>query len=254
MFLKFYRDEASQGVINRPGYIKVTLESVLTPSVTIKFQKRITVTQINRIIYLDLSFENTKPVESSISSFDDDFSNQSLSSAHSATLSKTIRLKNQDSQPSQTNQACIEANSVNSNYKEFSICAGSRVLALFDKSKHIWREATLYEIKDSNDRRITNSIKFSTSNTIKSSYFYHVKFDIKEAEAEANNDTEPRNSLLSDDSTKENLDENIVCLDTSSSSSQSSIENGRQNICSNKKRKSKSKRKNSTMKSRSSFI
>ena len=103
-------------------------------------------------------------------------------------MSKTTVLKNKDSQPSETiqneqktkkqPQACVEANSFNSSYKEFSICAGSRVLALFDKYKHIWKEATLHEIKDSNERRITNSIKFSTSNTSKSSYFYYVKFDI----------------------------------------------------------------------------
>jgi hypothetical protein len=168
----------------------------------------------------------------------------------------------------------VERNNNNKTVRALTICLGARVLALKDKSKHKWKEATIVRITESGQKisspikDLPNSVQ-NKSKLIKAAY-YTVKFDSDDEDDEDVNidqqiplfaddnysesrvygeiDNEPdsssNNSYNEDDSSRDDS------LDEKSSSSRNL--NSNTDDQANKKRKVARKTSNSNLKGKSS--
>ena len=105
------------------------------------------------------------------------------------TMSKKAKMKRSISD-------CIAKNNSNQKVKELTVCLGARVLALKDKSKHKWKEATIVRITESG-QKLSSPIKSGNakniSKMIKASN-YTVKFDTDD-----DDDDYEGNALFTDD-------------------------------------------------------
>ena len=131
-------------------------------------------------------------------------SHKDLESAPAKSVSRVLSKK---SKMKRSINESVEKNNSNKTVRALTICLGARVLALKDKSKHKWKEATIVRITESG-QKISSPIKDVPKNVqnksklIKAAY-YTVKFDSDDEDDDLDAEVDQQIPLFADDNYSE---------------------------------------------------
>ena len=138
---------------------------------------------------------------------DDTISSQKELESASAQAKSVSRVLSKKSKMKRSISESVERNNNNKTVRALTICLGARVLALKDKAKHKWKEATIVRITESG-QKISSPIKDHPNNIqnksklIKAAY-YTVKFDSDAEDDDLDAEIDQQIPLFADDNYSE---------------------------------------------------